>query len=38
MWAMNSSEMYVLFTVERGWSPRHYEKWLAEAWCRLLLD
>lgn len=38
VWAMNSSEMYVLFTVERGWSPRRYERWLAEAWCRLLLD
>ena len=38
IWAMNSSEMYVLFTVERGWSPRRYETWLAQAWCRLLLD
>ena len=38
IWAMNSSEMYVLFTVERGWAPYRYQSWLAEAWCRLLLD
>jgi AcrR family transcriptional regulator len=38
LWAMNSSEMYVLLTGERGWSPRRYENWLTEAWCRLLLD
>jgi AcrR family transcriptional regulator len=38
VWAMNSSELYVLLTVERGWSPRRYAKWLADAWCRLLLD
>jgi AcrR family transcriptional regulator len=38
LWAMNSSEVYVLLTGERGWSPRRYENWLTEAWCRLLLD
>jgi AcrR family transcriptional regulator len=38
LWATNSSEMYVLLTGERGWSPRRYENWLTEAWCRLLLD
>jgi AcrR family transcriptional regulator len=38
LWAMNSSEMYVLFTAERGWSPRRFQSWLARAWCRLLLD
>jgi AcrR family transcriptional regulator len=37
MWALNSSEMYILLTTERGWSPRRFERWLAEAWCRLLL-
>ncbi len=37
IWATNSSEFYVLLTVERGWSPGDYEDWLAEAWCRLLL-
>jgi hypothetical protein len=37
LWATNSSELYVLLTVERGWSTAHYERWLADAWCRLLL-
>ena len=37
IWATNSSELYLLLTVERGWSPDRYERWLAEAWCRLLL-
>ena len=37
IWATNSSEVYVLFTVERGWSPDRYERWLADTWCRLLL-
>jgi AcrR family transcriptional regulator len=37
LWATNSSELYVLLTVERGWSAARYERWLADAWCRLLL-
>lgn len=37
IWATNSSELYVLLTVERGWSPDRYERWLADSWCRLLL-
>jgi AcrR family transcriptional regulator len=37
IWATNSAEMFVLFTVERGWSPDRYESWLADTWCRLLL-
>ena len=37
VWAMNSSEMYLLLTRERGWPPARYERWLADAWCRLLL-
>jgi AcrR family transcriptional regulator len=37
LWATNSSELFVMFTVERGWSPDRYEQWLADAWCRLLL-
>lgn len=37
IWATNSSELYVLLTVERGWSPDAYEDWLTDAWCRLLL-
>jgi AcrR family transcriptional regulator len=35
--ATNSSELYVLLTVERGWPPNRYERWLADTWCRLLL-
>ena len=38
IWATNSSELYVLLTVERGWSPDRYERWLADSWCRLLLS
>ena len=37
LWATNSSELYVLLTVERAWSATRYERWLAEAWHRLLL-
>ena len=37
IWATNSSELYVLLTVERGWSPDRYERWLTDTWCRLLL-
>ena len=38
IWATNSSELYVLLTVERGWSPHRFERWLADTWCRLLLE
>ncbi len=37
VWATNSSELYVLLTAERSWSPDRYESWLADSWCRLLL-
>ena len=38
VWVTNSPEVYVLLTVERGWTPDRYEQWLAESWGRLLLD
>ncbi len=38
MWATNSSELFVLLTVERGWSLPHYQRWLADTWCRLLIS
>jgi AcrR family transcriptional regulator len=38
VWVTNSPEVYVLLTVERGWSPARYERWLRESWQRLLLD
>jgi len=37
VWVMNSPEVYVLLTVDRGWSPARYERWLADSWRRLLL-
>lgn len=37
IWATNSSELYVLLTVEREWPSERYERWLADTWCRLLL-
>lgn len=37
IWATNSSEVYVLLTSERGWTPDRYERWLADTWRRLLL-
>ena len=37
VWATNSAELYIMLTVDRGWSTRHYERWLVDAWCRLLL-
>jgi AcrR family transcriptional regulator len=37
VWALNSSELYLLLTMERGWSARRFERWLTDAWCRLLL-
>jgi AcrR family transcriptional regulator len=37
VWVINSSELYSLFTKERGWSPNHYERWLADTMCRLLI-
>jgi len=37
IWATNSAELFVLLTVERRWSTRRYEHWLADTWTRLLL-
>jgi AcrR family transcriptional regulator len=38
VWITNSAEVYVMLTVERGWSPLRYERWLVDSWCRLLLS
>ncbi len=38
VWATNSAELYVMLTEERGWTPDHFERWLADTWIRLLLD
>ena len=37
LWATNSSELYVLLTVDREWPPHRFERWLADTWRRLLL-
>lgn len=37
IWAMNAAEFYVLLVQQRGWEPERYERWLADAWQRLLL-
>jgi AcrR family transcriptional regulator len=38
VWATNSAEMYQLLVGQRGWTPQRYERFLADAWRRLLLD
>ena len=37
IWVTNSAEVYVLLTVERGWTPHRYEHWLVDTWSRFLL-
>ena len=37
VWSMSSSDYYLLLVQQRGWSPERFERWLAEAWCRLFL-
>lgn len=37
VWSLNSSEYFVLLVYERGWTPLQLERWLAQAWERLLL-
>ena len=38
IWATNSPEFYLLLVSERGWAPERFETWLAQTWCRLLLN
>ena len=38
VWALNSPELYVMLTVERGWTPQRYERWLARSLCQVVLD
>jgi AcrR family transcriptional regulator len=37
IWATNAPEFYLLLVGDRGWSPETFERWLADAWARLLL-
>ena len=38
IWATASTELFILLTRERDWSPDTYQRWLADTWSRLLLD
>ncbi len=38
LWSMNSPEFYLLLVTDRGWSPREFGHWLADAWIRLLVQ
>ncbi|MDF2743779.1 MAG: putative transcriptional regulator, TetR family [Actinomycetia bacterium] len=37
LWSTNSPELYLLLVDQRGWDPDRYQRWLADAWQRLLL-
>ena len=37
LWSMNFPELYLLLVDQRGWDPDRYQRWLADAWQRLLL-
>jgi AcrR family transcriptional regulator len=37
IWTTNSSEYYAQLVLERGWSHPRFERWLFDAWSRLLL-
>lgn len=37
IWSMNSPEFYLLLAEQRRWSALDFERWLGDAWIRLLL-
>lgn len=37
VWSMNAPEYYLLLVERRGWSPRRFAEYLADAWNRVLL-
>jgi hypothetical protein len=37
LFALNSSEFFLLLVRDRNWQPDDFERWLADAWKRLLL-
>jgi AcrR family transcriptional regulator len=37
IWATNSPDLHRLLVEDRGWSPEHYQEWLADSWRRLFL-
>lgn len=38
IWATNSAEFYLLLVRERAWDPERFARFLAESWCRVLLN
>lgn len=38
VWTVSSAEIHQLLTVDRGWEPEHYERWLRDTLCLLLLE
>jgi AcrR family transcriptional regulator len=38
VWSMNAAEYWLLLVHERGWSAQRFERWLVDAWSRLLLE
>lgn len=38
VWATNGPEMFTMLTIERGWPPERFERWLADTWSRQLLS
>ncbi|PVZ03427.1 TetR/AcrR family transcriptional regulator [Actinomycetospora cinnamomea] len=37
LWALNSTELWHLLTVTRGWSGEQYEQWVGQAMCDAVL-
>jgi AcrR family transcriptional regulator len=38
LFALNSSEFFLLLARDRNWPPKQFERWLADTWKRLLLQ
>jgi hypothetical protein len=38
IWSLNAVEHWVLLVGERHWTPDRFQRWLTDAWIRLLLD
>ncbi len=37
LWTYNSAELFELLVIERGWSPKRYGRWLADALIAALI-
>jgi hypothetical protein len=37
IWVTYSPDLHRLLVEDRGWSPEHYQEWLATSWRRLFL-